>query len=41
MGGKRVKNVNALILKVIPEKNLLVIKGSITGHNGSIVVIEK
>ncbi|MBL7837847.1 MAG: 50S ribosomal protein L3, partial [Bacteroidetes bacterium] len=27
--------------KVIPEQNLLVIKGSITGHNGSIVVIEK
>jgi ribosomal protein L3 len=28
-------------LKVIPEQNLIVIKGSITGHNGSIVVIEK
>ena len=41
MGGKRVKNINAQILKVIPEQNLLVIKGAITGHNGSIVVIEK
>lgn len=41
MGGKRVKNINSQILKVIPEQNLLVIKGSITGHNGSIVVIEK
>ena len=41
MGGKRIKNTNALILKVIPEQNLLVIKGSITGHNGSTVVIEK
>ena len=41
MGGKRIKNINAQILKVIPEQNLLVIKGAITGHNGSIVVIEK
>lgn len=41
MGGKRIKNINAQILKVMPEKNLLVIRGSITGHNGSIVVIEK
>jgi large subunit ribosomal protein L3 len=41
MGGKRVKNVNAQILKVVPEQNLLVLRGSITGHNGSIVVIEK
>jgi large subunit ribosomal protein L3 len=41
MGGKKVKDINALILKVMPEQNLLVIKGSITGHNGSIVVIEK
>lgn len=41
MGGKRIKNTNALILKVMPEQNLLVIKGSITGHNGSTIVIEK
>jgi large subunit ribosomal protein L3 len=41
MGGKRVKNLNAQILKVVPEQNLLIIKGSISGHNGSIVVIEK
>lgn len=41
MGGKRVKNINSQILKVIPEQNLIVIKGAITGHKGSIVVIEK
>jgi large subunit ribosomal protein L3 len=41
MGGKRVKNINSQILKVMPEQNLLVIKGAITGHNGSTVVIEK
>lgn len=41
MGGKRVKSINSQILKVVPEQNILVIKGSISGHNGAIVVIEK
>jgi len=41
MGGKRVKNINLQILKVYPDQNLLVIKGAITGHKGSTVVIEK
>jgi large subunit ribosomal protein L3 len=41
MGGKRVKSINSQIMKVVPEHNLLIIKGSIAGHNGSIIVIEK
>lgn len=41
MGGDRVKITNLEILKVIPEKNLLVISGCIPGHNGSYVFIEK
>ena len=41
MGGKRVKSINSQILKVVPEKNLLVIKGALAGHNGAVVVIEK
>lgn len=41
MGGKRMKNINSKILKVVPEQNLLVVKGAVSGHNGSIVVIEK
>ncbi|MCC7301659.1 MAG: 50S ribosomal protein L3 [Bacteroidia bacterium] len=40
-GGKRVKNINLEVLKVYPEKNLLVIKGSISGSKGSYVLIEK
>lgn len=40
-GGNRVKVQNLRVLKVIPEKNLLVISGSIPGHKGSIVYIEK
>jgi len=29
------------VLKVIPEHNLLLIKGSVPGSKGSIVIIEK
>ena len=41
MGTDRVKVQNLRILKVIPEKNLLVISGSVPGHKGSYVIIEK
>ena len=41
MGNARVTTQNLQVLKVIPEHNLLVIKGSVPGYNGSIVIIEK
>lgn len=41
MGTDRVKITNLKVLKVVPEKNLLVISGAIPGHNGSYVFIEK
>ena len=41
MGTDRVKVQNLRILKVIPEKNLLVVSGSIPGHKGSYVIVEK
>jgi large subunit ribosomal protein L3 len=41
MGGNRVKLQNLEIVKIIPEKNLLVIKGSIAGAKGAYVTIEK
>ncbi|MBP8945361.1 MAG: 50S ribosomal protein L3 [Paludibacteraceae bacterium] len=41
MGGNRVTVQNLLILKVIPEHNLLVVKGSIPGAKNSIVIINK
>jgi large subunit ribosomal protein L3 len=41
MGGDRVKMVNLQILKIVPEKNLLVIKGSVPGANGSYVIVER
>ena len=41
MGGERVTTQNLQVLKVIPEHNLLLIKGSVPGYKGSIVIIEK
>jgi large subunit ribosomal protein L3 len=40
-GGKRVKTRNLQVLKVFPEKNLILIKGAIPGHKGAFVIIEK
>jgi len=41
MGNERVTVQNLQVLKVIPEHNVLMIKGSIPGSKGSIVIIEK
>jgi len=41
MGGETVKVQNLRVLKVVPEKNLLVIKGAIPGHKNSFVIIQK
>jgi large subunit ribosomal protein L3 len=40
-GGDRVKIINLRVLKVIPESNLLLVKGSIPGSKGSYIIIEK
>lgn len=41
MGGAQVKVKNLKVLRIIPEKNLLVVSGAIPGHNGSYVFVEK
>lgn len=41
LGGDQVKLPNAKIIKIIPEQNYVIVKGSVPGHNGSIVVLEK
>lgn len=41
MGNKQVTVQNLEIVKVIPEHNLLLVKGSVPGSKGSIVTIEK
>ena len=40
-GGNRVKVKNLQVLKLFPEQNLILIKGAVPGHKGSIVIIEK
>ncbi|GEO07856.1 50S ribosomal protein L3 [Segetibacter aerophilus] len=41
MGQDRVKVKGLKIVKIFPEKNYLLISGSVPGHNGSIVLIQK
>jgi len=41
MGNERVKMENLQVLKVLADKNLIVVKGSIPGSKGSFVIIEK
>ncbi|MEI6889508.1 MAG: 50S ribosomal protein L3 [Bacteroidales bacterium] len=41
MGGNRVKVLNLQILKIILEKNLVLVKGAIPGPAGAYVIIER
>ena len=40
MGSERVKVFNLEVLKVIPENNLLIVKGSVPGAKGSYLILE-
>ncbi len=41
MGNDRVKLKGLKVLKLFPEKNYILVSGSVPGHNGSIVLIQK
>ena len=41
MGGDRVKLKGLKVVKIFAEKNYLLIAGSVPGHNGSIVYVQK
>jgi large subunit ribosomal protein L3 len=41
MGGDKVKVENLRVLKVVADKNLLVVKGCVPGHKNSYVIIQK
>jgi len=41
MGNSRVKTKGLKVMKVFPDKNYILISGSVPGHNGSIVLIQK
>jgi len=40
-GGKSVKMISLEIMKIIPEHNLMILKGSVPGAKGSYLLIEK
>lgn len=40
-GGNRVKMINLQIVKIVPEKNLIVVKGSVPGSKGSYIIVER
>ena len=40
MGNERVKVINLEVVKLIPESNLIVVKGSVPGAKGSYVILE-
>ncbi len=41
MGGNKVTVQNLRVLKVVTEKNLLVVKGAVPGHKNAYVIIQK
>lgn len=40
-GGENVKIQNLKVLKVVTDKNLLIVKGCVPGHNNSYIIIQK
>jgi large subunit ribosomal protein L3 len=40
-GQTRIKVLNLKIVKIMPESNILLLKGSVPGSNGSYLIIEK
>ena len=40
-GGKRVKMINLEVVRIVPEKNLILVSGSVPGANNSTVILEK
>ncbi len=41
MGGDRTKVTNLQIVKIMPEDNVLVVKGAVPGHKGCFVIVER
>ena len=41
MGGEKVKVQNLKVLKVVTDKNLIIVKGCVPGHKNAYVTIQK
>jgi large subunit ribosomal protein L3 len=39
-GDRKIKVINLKVVKIIPENNLLLLKGSVPGSKGSYVIVE-
>lgn len=40
-GGNRVKMINLQVMKLFPEKNIIIVKGSVPGPSGSYLILER
>ncbi len=40
-GGNRVKVINLQVLKIIPEQNIIIVKGAVPGPKNSYIIIER
>ena len=41
MGNSKVKVLNLRVIKVLPEKNLLIVRGCVPGHKNAYVIVQK
>ena len=41
MGNEKVKVQNLYVVKVVTEKNILVVKGCVPGHKNSYIIVQK
>jgi len=41
MGNKRIKSINNRVIRILKEENAIILSGSVPGHNGTTIVIEK
>ena len=41
MGNERVNVQNLQVMKILADKNIILVKGAIPGHRGSYVIIER
>lgn len=40
-GGKKVKVINLKVVKIIGEKNLMIVRGAVPGHTNTYVIVQK
>jgi len=41
MGNDRIKIINLKVVKILADKNIIIVKGSVPGHKGSYLILER